>query len=273
MGKKEYMRDYNFCPGPCIMPESVMEQARDEMMNWRGSGTSINEMNHRGPEFTSIAKEAEADIRELLSIPDKFKVFFLQGGATNQYAAVAMNLLNGHRTANYLTTGFWGVQCIGEAAKWSTPNDVMVAMLNHLLGQICLTLSTRNIDKSAPYFVYVENETANGFEFNEFPHEVIPEGMTLVADMSSNIGSKPIDWSKYGVVYAGAQKNLGPSGMTILIVREDLIGKQRADTPMMLDWKLFADAPVKFFNTPATWPIYVAGLNFKYMLKEGGIKV
>lgn len=133
--------------------------------------------------------------------------------------------------------------------------------------------SNWKIDSSAPYFVYVDNETANGFEFNNFPFEVIPEGMTLVADMSSNIASKPIDWSKYGVVYAGAQKNLGPSGMTIVVIREDLIGKHRADTPYMLEWKLFADSPVGFFNTPATWPIYVAGLNFKYMLKEGGIEV
>jgi len=133
--------------------------------------------------------------------------------------------------------------------------------------------STWNIDSAAPYFVYVDNETANGFEFNNFPFEVIPEGMTLVADMSSNIASKPIDWSKYGVIYAGAQKNLGPSGMTIVVIREDLIGKHRADTPYMLEWKLFTDAPVGFFNTPATWPIYVAGLNFKYMLKEGGIEV
>lgn len=219
------MRDYNFCPGPCILPESVMEQARDEMMNWRGTGTSVNEMNHRGPEFDSIAKEAEADIRELLEIPNNFEVFFLQGGATNQYAAVAMNLLDGHKGANYLTTGYWGDQCIGEAAKWSMPNDVDNGFARASSWKDLSDPSTWRIDKTAPYFVYVENETANGFEFNDFPFEVIPKSMTLVADMSSNIASKPIDWSKYGVVYAGAQKNLGPSGMTILVVRKDLIGK------------------------------------------------
>lgn len=128
-----------------------------------------------------------------------------------------------------------------------------------------------NIDQSAPYFVYVDNETANGFEFNDFPFEVIPEGQLLISDMSSNITTKPIDWTKYAAIYAGAQKNLGPSGMTLVVVREDLLGKKRADTPYMLDWELFANSPNQDFNTPATWPIYVAGLNFKHMIAEGGV--
>lgn len=129
------------------------------------------------------------------------------------------------------------------------------------------------IDKNAPYFSYVDNETVNGFEFNDFPFEVIPEGMELVCDMSSNITTKPIDWTKYGVVYAGAQKNLGPSGMTLVVVREDLLGKKRADTPVLCDWNCFANSQTQWYNTPASWPIYVAGLNFKHMLKEGGVPV
>lgn len=184
-----------------------------------------------------------------------------------------MNLLNGAKTANYLTTGFWGDQCIVESEKYCTPNDVDGGFARRSSWTNLPDPSTWKIDASAPYFVYVDNETANGFEFNNFPFEVIPEGMTLVSDMSSNIASKPIDWTKYGVIYAGAQKNLGPSGMTIVIVRDDLIGRQRKDTPNMLDWELFAKSPVHFYNTPSGWPIYVAGLNFKYMLKEGGLAV
>lgn len=184
-----------------------------------------------------------------------------------------MNLLNGHKTANYVTTGFWGDQCFDEAKKYCTPNEVDGGFARASAWRNLPDPSNWKIDPTSPYLVYVDNETANGFEYNNFPFEVIPEGMALVADMSSNIATKPIDWSKYGVVYAGAQKNLGPSGMTLVVVRDDLIGKHRKDTPYMLEWKLFADSPVQFFNTPATWPIYVAGLNFKYMLKEGGLSI
>jgi phosphoserine aminotransferase len=202
-GKPENGRDYNFCPGPCVLPEAVLEEAQRDMMNWRNTGSSVNELNHRDAPYVKISSEARDDLRELLSVPDNFKIFFFQGGATMQYAAVALNLLDGAQTANYLTTGFWGNQCFDEAKKYCVPNEVDFTARES--GWTTLKdPSEWNIDASAPYFVYVDNETANGFEFNDFPFEVIPEGMLLISDMSSNISTKPIDWTKYAAVYAGA---------------------------------------------------------------------
>jgi len=173
------------------------------------------------------------------------------------------------QTANYVTSGFWSNGCIKEAAKYCTPTESASNLENG-----CTTIAEPfdwKIDPKGKYFHFCDNETIQGFEFNDFDFSVIPEGMTVVCDMSSNFCSRKVDWSKYGMVYAGAQKNVGPAGVTIVVVREDLIGKQRKDTPILCDWELFAKAPTQFYNTPCCWSIYMCGLNIAYMLEQGGI--
>lgn len=234
-------------------------------------GLSVMEMSHRSKAFTTLAEKARSDLKQLLSVPDNFTIFMFQGGASLQFSAICYNLLQDgeKQKTNYLQTGTWSQGAFGEAKKYCDPNEVAN---NKGSGYTQLAdPSEWNIAEDAKYFHYCDNETIQGFEFNEFPFEKVPEGQTLVCDMSSNFCSKPIDWSKYGVVYAGAQKNVGPAGVTIVIARNDLIPGHRSDTPMLCDWEKFAGAVNTFHNTPCCWSIYMCGLNIEHMLEQGGL--
>jgi phosphoserine aminotransferase len=266
---------HNFSAGPCVLPKDVLQQAKDEMMNWHDSGVSVMEMSHRSKEFIEITEQAERDFRDLMDVPKSgFQLFFFQGGASMQFSAIPYNLLGGEKKhGNYLTTGAWGESAIKEAKKISSPHEVWADS-----GSKFTTVPDSDkwsIDKDAAYFHYCDNETIHGVEFpgaGSFPFDVIPENMPIICDMSSNFCSRPVAWDKYGVVYAGAQKNVGPAGVCISVIRDDLIGaNMRKDTPLLFDWKTFRDAPTKFHNTPACYPIYVCGLNLAYMKKQGGL--
>lgn len=201
-----------------------------------------------------------------MSVPKNFKIFFFQGGASTQFSAVPYNLLRGKDKANYFTTGAWSQGAIAEAKKLCTAVEVWPGSNN--IFNTLPDVGKWNIDKDAAYFHYCANETIHGVEFQEFPYEAIGD-LTLVCDMSSNFCSRPINWDKYGVVYGGAQKNIGPAGATITVIREDLIGHQRKDTPLICDWHTFDKAPNTFHNTPVCWSIYVCGLNIAHMKKNG----
>ena len=257
------MRVYNFSAGPAVLPEEVLEQASGEMLDWHGSGMSVMEMSHRGKEFMGIAADAEADLRELLSIPSNYKVLFLQGGASAQFSMVPMNLLRGRKSADYVNTGEWSKKAISEAKKYC---EVNIAASS---GDKNFTYAPKDLklDSEAAYVHYTPNETIGGVEFNWVPDT---GDVPLVADMSSNILSRRIDVSKYGLIYAGAQKNIGPAGLTIVIVREDLIGNPVSNIPAMLDYKIHADND-SMYNTPPTYGIYIAGLVFKWLKNKGGI--
>ena len=258
-------RIYNFSAGPAMLPQEVLEQARDEMLNWQGSGMSVMEMSHRGKEFMGIAAQAEADLRELMAIPASYKVLFLQGGASSQFAMIPMNLLRGKTAADYVNTGEWSKKAIKEAKKYCTVNVAATsedANFSYAPAQVKCKLN-----QDAAYVHYTPNETIGGVEFNWVPDT---GSVPLVADMSSNILSRPVDVSKYGLIYAGAQKNVGPAGLTIVVVREDLIGQTIAGTPTMFDYKIHADNE-SMYNTPPTYAIYVAGLVFKLLKRNGGL--
>jgi len=258
-------RIYNFSAGPAMLPHEVLEQARDEMLNWQGSGMSVMEMSHRGKEFMGIAAQAEADLRELLAIPANYKVLFLQGGASAQFAMVPMNLLRGKASADYVNTGEWSKKAIKEAKKYCTVN--VVASSEDANFSYAPTQDKWSLNKDAAFVHYTPNETIGGVEFNWVPDT---GSVPLVADMSSNILSRPIDISKFGLIYAGAQKNIGPAGLTIVIVRDDLIGETVAGTPTMLDYKIHADNE-SMYNTPPTYAMYIAGLVFKLLKRKGGL--
>jgi phosphoserine aminotransferase len=258
-------RIFNFSAGPAVLPAEVLARAGDEMLDWRGSGMSVMEMSHRGPEFMSIAAEAEADLRALLAIPANYKVLFLQGGATLQFAQVPMNLLRGKGSADYVLTGEWSKKAVKEAKNYC---DVAIAASSEDRN---FTYAPKkfSVRKDAAYVHYCSNETIGGVEF----HEVVDvKGMPLVADASSHFLSRPLDVSKFGLIYAGAQKNAGPAGLTIVIVRENLIGQAAKGTPTVMDYKLQADAD-SMLNTPATYSLYVAGLVFKWLKQLGGLAV
>ncbi|NVZ09239.1 3-phosphoserine/phosphohydroxythreonine transaminase [Allochromatium humboldtianum] len=258
-------RVYNFSAGPAMLPEAVLAQARDEMLDWRGSGMCVAEMSHRGKEFMSIAAEAEADLRELLAIPANYKVLFLQGGASLQFSMIPMNLLRGAEGADYINTGSWSKKAIAEARHYGSVNVAATtesSKFTRAPAQDELSLSA-----DAAYVHYTPNETIEGVEFPYVPET---GGKPLVADMSSTILSRPIDVSKFGLIYAGAQKNIGPAGLTIVIVREDLIGQPIQGTPTMLDYKIHADND-SMYNTPPTYAWYLAGLVFKWLKDMGGL--
>jgi phosphoserine aminotransferase len=258
-------RIFNFSAGPAVLPQEVLEQARDELVNWHGCGMSVMEMSHRGKEFMGIAAQAEADLRELLNIPANYKVLFLQGGASSQFSMVPMNLLRGKKSADYVNTGEWSKKAIKEAKRYCSVN--VVATSEDANFSYAPTQDKWKLDSGAAYVHYTPNETIGGVEFNWVPDTA---GVPLVADMSSNILSRVIDVSKYGVIYAGAQKNIGPAGLTIVIVREDLIGETVPGTPTMFDYKIHADNE-SMYNTPPTYGIYVAGLVFQWLKKRGGL--
>jgi phosphoserine aminotransferase len=255
-------RIVNFSAGPAVLPEEVLARAGDEMLDWRGTGMCVMEMSHRGKEFMSIAAEAEKDLRELLAIPASYKVLFLQGGATLQFAQIPMNLLAGKGRADYVVTGEWSKKAVKEAQAFC---DVHIAASSE---DKAFTYAPMHwsLRPDAAYVHYCSNETIGGVEFHSIPQADIP----LVADASSHILSRPLDVSKFGLIYAGAQKNIGPAGLTIVIVREDLVGHAAKGTPSVMDYKQQAAAD-SMLNTPATYSIYIAGLVFKWLKALGGL--
>ena len=258
-------RIFNFSAGPATLPLNVLEQARDELTNWHGCGMSVMEMSHRGKEYMSIHAEAEADLRALMNIPANYKVLFLQGGATAQFAMVPMNLLRGKASADYLHTGEWSKKAIKEAKKFGQVN--IVASSEDKNFSYAPAFSTWKLDPNAAYVHITSNETIGGVEIFDTPDT---GNVPLVADMSSNILSRPIDVAKYGLIYAGAQKNIGPAGVTVVIVREDLLGQTIPGTPTVFDYLVQAEAE-SMYNTPPTYGIYIAGLVFKHLLAKGGL--
>ena len=259
-------RPYNFSAGPAMLPEAVLEQAKAEMLDWRGSGMSVMEMSHRGKEYVSIAEQAEADLRELLAIPTNYKALFLQGGASSQFAAVPMNLLRGKTKADYLNTGMWSKKAIAEAKKFCQVN--VVASSESVNFTTVPARETWTCDADAAYLHYTPNETIGGVELHTGPEVGVP----LAADFSSTLLSRPIDVSPFGILYAGAQKNIGPAGLSIVIVREDLLGQTVAGTPTMLDYAVMAKEG-SMYNTPPTYAWYIAGLVFQWMKAQGGLAV
>ncbi len=258
-------RVFNFSAGPAVLPEEVLEQAREEMLDWHGSGMSVMVMGPRGNAVVPTAAEAGQDLRDLLEIPDNYKVLFLQGGATGQFAAIPMNLLRGKGSADYVNTGSWSKKAISEAKKYCKVNVVASGEASNFMS--IPPQSEWQLSDDAAYVHYTPNETISGVEFHWVPEVEAP----LVADMSSTILSRPIDVSKFGLIYAGAQKNIGPAGLTLVIVREDLIGDALPQTPAVWDYKVQADAD-SMSNTPPTFGWYLAGLVFKWLKKRGGLQ-
>ncbi len=259
-------RVLNFSAGPGALPQEVLEQVRDEMLDWQGAGMSVMEMSHRGKAFVGIAARAEEDLRKLMQIPDNYRVLFLQGGATGQFAAIPQNLLGDKGKADYVNTGSWSAKAIAEARNYCEVNVVAEGGKNAPLG-IPLQSEWRT-DPEAAYLHYTPNETISGVEFHWVPET---GEVPLVADMSSTILSRPVDVSKYGLIYAGAQKNIGPAGLVIVIVRDDLLGKAAATTPSILNYQKQAEAD-SMSNTPPTFAWYVAGLVFQWVLRNGGLE-
>lgn len=259
-------RKYNFSAGPAMLPESVLQRAREEMLDWNGCGMSVMEMSHRGKEFMSIAAQAEADLRELMGIPDNYKVLFLQGGASSQFAMIPMNLMaNGKSKADYINTGAWSKKAIAEAKRFG---DINVAASSEDSSFTTIPAQdTWNLDPDASYVHYTPNETIGGVEFGWIPDT---GDIPLIADMSSTILSRPVDVSRFGMIYAGAQKNIGPAGLTLVIIREDLIGEAMDGTPAMFKYSTHADND-SMYNTPPTYGWYLAGLVFQWLKENGGL--
>jgi phosphoserine aminotransferase len=256
---------FNFSAGPAVLPEEVLQQAAAEMLDWKGSGQSVMEMSHRGKEYMGIHAQAEADLRELMGIPSNYKVLFLQGGATLQFAAIPMNLLRGKASADYVHTGEWSKKAIKEAKLFGKVNIAASAEDRNFT--YVPARAGWKLDPQAAYVHVCMNETIGGVEFNWEPET---GDVPLVADVSSTFLSRPVDVSRYGLIYGGAQKNIGPAGLTIVIVREDLIGHAPPGTPTILDYKQQADND-SMLNTPPTYSIYIAGLVFQWLKRQGGI--
>ena len=259
------MRIFNFSPGPAVLPEEVLRTAAAEMLDWHGSGMSVMEMSHRGREFIGIADEAEADLRTLLAIPANYQVLFLQGGAIGENAIVPMNLFGDHTVADYVHTGEWSKKSIKEAKKYGAVN--VAASSEDQQFTYIPDRATWQLTPGAAYVHICANETIGGVEYQWTPDT---GEVPLVADMSSNILSRVIDVAKYGVIYGGAQKNMGPAGLTLVIVRDDLLDRALPITPSAFHWKEQAAAD-SMFNTPATYAIYIAGLVFEWLLAQGGL--
>ena len=258
-------RAFNFGAGPGMLPVEVLAQVRDELIDLHGSGMSVMEMSHRGKDFMAIAQQSEADLRELLSIPAHYKVLFLQGGAQGQFAAVPLNLLGDKRRADYINTGHWSKRAIAEGERFCKVNlaaSSEVSRFTTVPPQREWSLST-----DAAYVHYTPNETIGGVEFHWVPDV---GDIPLVADMSSTLLSRPLDVRRFGVIYAGAQKNIGPSGITVVIVREDLLDRARTDTPSIFNYRLQAEQG-SMFNTPCTFAWYVAGLVLDWLKRKGGL--
>lgn len=260
-------RVYNFSAGPAVLPEEVLREAADEMMDYRGSGMSVMEMSHRSKTYDDIIKEAEADLRELMNIPDNYKVLFLQGGASQQFAMIPMNLMKNKKAA-YIVTGQWAKKAYQEAKLYG--EAVEVASSADKTFSYIPDCSDLDIPEDADYVYICENNTIYGTKFKELPNT---KGHTLVADVSSCFLSEPVDVTKYGVIYGGVQKNIGPAGVVIVIIREDLITEDvLPGTPTMLRYKTHADAE-SLYNTPPAYGIYICGKVFKWLKKMGGLSV
>lgn len=259
------MTVYNFSAGPAVLPKEVLQRAAAEMLDWRGSGMSVMEMSHRGPEFISIADKAEADLRALLAIGDDYEVLFLQGGASGENAFVPMNLLGDRKTIDFVNTGEWSKKSIQEAKKYAQVN--IAASSEDRNFTYVPARETWRLSPDAAYVHVCTNETIGGVEYHWTPDV---GAVPLVADMSSHILSRPIDVSRFGVIYAGAQKNAGPAGLTLVIVRKDLLDRALPITPSVFHWKAQAEAD-SMLNTPPTYAIYIAGLVFEWLLAQGGL--
>ena len=257
-------RVYNFSAGPSMLPEAVLCRARDEMLNYNGSGMSVMEMSHRSKVYDDIIKSCEAKLRKLLGIPDNYKVLFLQGGASLQFASIPMNLMKSGK-ADYIVTGQFSGNAAKEARKYGTPN--VVADLKEEVFKRIPKQSELSLSPDADYVHICVNNTIYGTHWN---YVLDTKDVPLVADMSSCILSEEIDVTKYGVIYAGAQKNMAPAGLTVVIVRDDLLGNARPDTPTVMDWKVMAEKE-SMYNTPSTYPIYVCGLVLDWIESLGGI--
>jgi phosphoserine aminotransferase len=258
------MRAYNFSPGPAVLPTVVLEQARDELLDWQTSGMSVMEVSHRGKAFMQAAAEAEADLRELLAVPRNYKILFMQGGASAQFSLVPLNLSTADSATDYINTGHWSRKAITEARRYCAVN-----VAGDAGGEYLRVPPQREfkLNSEAAYVHYTPNETISGVEFHYVP---AVRAVPLIADMSSNILSRPIDVSKFGLIYAGAQKNIGPAGLTLVIVREDLLGRARSATPSVFNYKLVAEEG-SLLNTPPTFAWYMAGLVFKWLKANGGM--
>ena len=258
-------RVFNFSAGPAVLPETVLRKAAEEMLDWHGSGMSVMEMSHRGKEFIAIHAEAEALLRELLAIPPNYKVLFMQGGAIGENAIVPMNLLRGKASIDFIDTGEWSKKSIKEARKYAAVNVAASAAATGY--DRVPARSEWQLDANAAYVHLCSNETIGGVEYHFTPDV---GAVPLVADMSSDILSRPVDIAKYGLIYAGAQKNIGPAGLTIVIVRDDLLGQALPITPSAFDYKTVADNE-SMYNTPPTYAIYIAGLVFRWLKAQGGL--
>lgn len=259
-------RVYNFSAGPSCLPVEVLEKASKEMTNYKNSGMSVMEMSHRSGVYQEIIDNTEATLRVIMNIPDNYKVLFLQGGASTQFAMVPLNLFNGSKKADYVNTGSWSKKAIAEAKRYGTVN-VLASSEDETFTYIP-ELNPDEFTKDADYFYITSNNTIYGTKYNTLPDT---GDVPIVADMSSNILSEEIDVTKYGIIFAGAQKNMGPAGLTVVIIREDLIGNAMDITPTMLNYKTHADND-SMFNTPPTYSIYMAGLVFEWIKNLGGIK-
>ncbi len=259
-------RTFNFGAGPAMLPLEVLEEAQRDLLNWRGTGASIMEISHRSPEFMALAEEIEQDFREVLNVPSHYHILFLSGGGQGQFAMVPMNLLGYQRKANYACTGHWSQLAAIEAKRFGQVQIVTESSENGF--NAIAPVADWQIDQEAAYLHYVDNETIHGLEFPSIPD--IDSEMPLVADMSSNILSRPVDVSRFGLIYACAQKNMGPSGITVVIVRKDLLGQANPLTPAVFNYQQQAEFH-SMRNTPPTFPWYMLGLNLKWIKREGGI--
>ena len=258
-------RCYNFCAGPAALPEAVLEIARDDMLEWHGKGLSLMEMSHRSPEVVGVFERAEKALRELLGVSDDYAVLFLQGGASTQFSAVPLNLLGDKTSADYVNTGQWSKKAIAEGKRYASVN---VAASSEDTNFSTIPLQDDwQLSADAAYLHYTPNETIGGVEYFWTPQTDVP----LVADMSSTILSRPINVDRFGVIYAGAQKNIGPAGLTLAIVRRDLLGRAADNCPAMLNWQVAADND-SMYNTPPTFALYLAGLVFDWLQAQGGLE-
>ena len=265
LGEKR-ARPYNFSPGPAALPQEVLEEARAEMLDYRGAGMSVMEMSHRGAAFMELAERAERDFRDLLRIPEEYRVLFMHGGATMQFAAVPLNLLGDKTSADYVETGAWSTKAIGEARKFGSVNVAATSAASDF--DRIPPLADWRLDPAAAYLHICSNETIGGVQFHDFPEVEVP----LVADMSSELLSRPVNVSRFGLIYAGAQKNLGPAGLALVIVRDDLVGRARQETPSLLDYAVNAGSGC-MYNTPPAFAWYIAGLVFRWIKAQGGVAV
>ena len=257
-------RAYNFCAGPAALPDEVLYQAQEEIADWHGVGASVMEMSHRSKEFVSIADEATRDFRDLLSISDDYEVLFLQGGASSQFSMIPLNLAEQDSVVDYVNTGQWSKKAIAEAKRYANVN--VAASSEDVKFSTVPDFDSWNLSDNAAYLHYTPNETIGGVEYDFIPDVKVP----LVADYSSSILSEPLEVNRFGLIYAGAQKNIGPAGLTIVVVRKDLLGKARSITPTMFDYATHAKAG-SMNNTPPTYAWYLSGLVFKWLKRQGGV--